>query len=170
MRVPVAHSPFITPQPPSIRYPVPILEAGNVLMIPPEFRVSMGSCIIYTLVPYEVFNKKYRGAQRVLDIEARQVATAATEVDSALGRDVKAADIGVLLGGMVVMQLFVCDVPGALVTILSILFWNLCTISTFEWEAVPHSWIPYVQTGFSIALYKISLLLSDNCDWRPISQ
>jgi hypothetical protein len=30
--------------------------------------------------------------------------------------------------------------------------WKHSNISRFEVEAVPHSWIPYVQTGFRITL------------------
>ncbi|XP_013165330.1 PREDICTED: macrophage erythroblast attacher [Papilio xuthus] len=53
-------------------------------------------------VPYEVFNKKYRNAQRILDVEARHVGSTATELDTAAKReDVTAGEITTLLGGMV---------------------------------------------------------------------
>lgn len=54
-------------------------------------------------VPYEVFNKKYRSAQRVLDVEARHVASSVSELDSATRKDtpVTTGEIDSLLGGMV---------------------------------------------------------------------
>ncbi|RVE52757.1 hypothetical protein evm_002630 [Chilo suppressalis] len=53
-------------------------------------------------VPYEVFNKRYRNAQRVLDVEARQVASASGEIDTATKNTaVTTGEIDTLLGGMV---------------------------------------------------------------------
>ncbi|KAJ0170915.1 hypothetical protein K1T71_013687 [Dendrolimus kikuchii] len=53
-------------------------------------------------VPYEVFNKKYRNAQRVLDVEARHVASSVSELDAATRRQpVTTGEIDTLLGGMV---------------------------------------------------------------------
>ncbi|XP_072935743.1 E3 ubiquitin-protein transferase MAEA isoform X2 [Epargyreus clarus] len=52
-------------------------------------------------VPYEVFNKRYRNAQRVLDVEARQVSAAASDVDAAVRKTPTAGQIHSLLGGMV---------------------------------------------------------------------
>ncbi|KAF9799431.1 hypothetical protein SFRURICE_003128 [Spodoptera frugiperda] len=53
-------------------------------------------------VPYEVFNKRYRNAQRVFDVEARHVGTVATEVDNATKKQgVTSGEIDSLLGGMV---------------------------------------------------------------------
>ncbi|XP_063369213.1 E3 ubiquitin-protein transferase MAEA [Cydia amplana] len=52
-------------------------------------------------VPYEVFNKRYRNAQRVLDVEARQVGAAAGELETAAKAPSTAGEIDVLLGGMV---------------------------------------------------------------------
>ena len=44
---------------------------------------------------------------------------------------------------------------GAFVVIRNILDWNRWIISMFEWAAaVPHNWIPYVQIGLIMALYK----------------
>ncbi|CAG5014402.1 unnamed protein product [Parnassius apollo] len=53
-------------------------------------------------VPYEVFNKKYRNAQRILDVEARQVGSAAGDLDmTARKTGVTTGEIDSLLGGMV---------------------------------------------------------------------
>ncbi|CAH2097158.1 unnamed protein product [Euphydryas editha] len=52
-------------------------------------------------VPYEVFNKRYRNAQRVLDVEARQVTTSVSDIDSATKKGATAGEIDSLLGGMV---------------------------------------------------------------------
>ncbi|XP_047035929.1 E3 ubiquitin-protein transferase MAEA [Helicoverpa zea] len=53
-------------------------------------------------VPYEVFNKRYRNAQRVLDVEARQVGSGAGELDTATRKQpVTTGEIDTLLGGMV---------------------------------------------------------------------
>ncbi|XP_075986373.1 E3 ubiquitin-protein transferase Katazuke [Anticarsia gemmatalis] len=53
-------------------------------------------------VPYEIFNKKYRNAQRVLDVEARQLGNVAGELDTvARKQPVTAGEIDQLLGGMV---------------------------------------------------------------------
>lgn len=53
-------------------------------------------------VPYEIFNKRYRNAQRVLDVEARQIGSAAAELDTAARKQpVTAGEIDQLLGGMV---------------------------------------------------------------------
>ena len=50
---------------------------------------------------------------------------------------------------------------GALVIILSILDWKPSRVSMLEFDAVPHSCIPYVHTGFRMVLYKISKELTD---------
>src|SRR5204863_8016568 len=47
---------------------------------------------------------------------------------------------------------------------------NLCRISIFEFEADPHNWIPYVQTGLRITLYNRSLLARESLEFLPISQ
>ncbi|CAG4970780.1 unnamed protein product [Colias eurytheme] len=52
-------------------------------------------------VPYEVFNKKYRNAQRVFDVEARQVVAAVGDLDTAVKNGSTAGEINTLLGGMV---------------------------------------------------------------------
>ncbi|XP_049880767.1 E3 ubiquitin-protein transferase MAEA [Pectinophora gossypiella] len=53
-------------------------------------------------VPYEVFNKRYRNAQRVLDVESRQVASISAEVEAATKKPViSTGEIDSLLGGMV---------------------------------------------------------------------
>lgn len=52
-------------------------------------------------MPYEIFNKKYRSAQRVLDVEVRHAVTAGSEVTYALSQDAGAGEIDALLGGMV---------------------------------------------------------------------
>jgi len=54
--------------------------------------------------------------------------------------------------------------------ILRYLFWNLCSISMFELEALLHSWAPQVQMGLRIVLYKINLFSVDNCDLLASSQ
>ena len=41
---------------------------------------------------------------------------------------------------------------GELVTFRRVLDWNRCRISILEFEAVPHSWIPYVHMGFIMHL------------------
>ena len=41
---------------------------------------------------------------------------------------------------------------GASVIMRSTFDWNRSSISRFEFDAVPHSWIPSVQTGFRITL------------------
>jgi hypothetical protein len=41
---------------------------------------------------------------------------------------------------------------GASVIMRNALDWNRSSISKFEFDAVPHNWIPYVQTGFRITL------------------
>lgn len=51
-----------------------------------------------------MFNKRYRGAQKVLDMEARQTAAVASDITTALGQDCKAGDIDELLGGMVLLE------------------------------------------------------------------
>lgn len=48
-----------------------------------------------------MFNKRYRAAQKVLDIEARQVANSVTEIDGGVAKQAKAGEIDNLLGGMV---------------------------------------------------------------------
>ncbi|KAJ2940038.1 hypothetical protein O0L34_g14073 [Tuta absoluta] len=53
-------------------------------------------------VPYEVFNKRYRNAQRVFDVEARQVAGSTAEVDIATRKPpTSIGDFDMMLGGMV---------------------------------------------------------------------
>ncbi|XP_069363076.1 E3 ubiquitin-protein transferase MAEA isoform X2 [Maniola hyperantus] len=52
-------------------------------------------------VPYEVFNKRYRNAQRVLDVEARQVASSVSDIDAATKKGATTGEIDSLLGGMV---------------------------------------------------------------------
>ena len=59
---------------------------------------------------------------------------------------------------------------GALVIALRILFWNLCSISMLEWDAVPHRGIPYVQMGFNIVSCSGTLFLRDSSDFLPIIQ
>ena len=59
---------------------------------------------------------------------------------------------------------------GALTVFLSTLFWILCIVSILLCMVQPQSWIPYVQTGFSICLYKSSLLWRDSDESLPISQ
>ncbi|OWR44068.1 macrophage erythroblast attacher like protein [Danaus plexippus plexippus] len=52
-------------------------------------------------VPYEIFNKRYRNAQRVLDVEARQVATSVSDLDATTKKGATVGEIDSLLGGMV---------------------------------------------------------------------
>jgi len=59
---------------------------------------------------------------------------------------------------------------GALTMCLSTLFWNLCIIFILLCLVQPHSWIPYVHTGFSICLYMMSLLWRDSEEFLPINQ
>jgi len=47
---------------------------------------------------------------------------------------------------------------GALTMCLSTLLWNHCIMSILLCLVQPHSWIPYVQMGFKICLYKRSFL------------
>lgn len=66
------------------------------------FLNSFRSSLVSHQVPYEVFNKRYRNAQRVLDVEARQVGSAAGELDAATRKQsVTTGEIDTLLGGMV---------------------------------------------------------------------
>ena len=58
---------------------------------------------------------------------------------------------------------------GALAICLSTLFWNHCIMSMLLCLVQPHSWIPYVQRGFSICLYKMSLLWRDSEEFLPIN-
>jgi hypothetical protein len=53
---------------------------------------------------------------------------------------------------------------GAFVDIRRILFCSLCNISMFDWDAVPHSGMPYVQIGFKMTLYISSLLVRESLD------
>ncbi|KAG6462447.1 hypothetical protein O3G_MSEX013261 [Manduca sexta] len=65
-------------------------------------------------VPYEVFNKKYRNAQRVFDVEARQVASSASELEACKNQPVTTTEIESLLGGMVrsiVLRLISIGIP-----------------------------------------------------------
>jgi hypothetical protein len=48
--------------------------------------------------------------------------------------------------------------------------WKCSRISVFEVEAVPHSCIPQVQMGLSIALCMRILLLVKSFNFRPSSQ
>lgn len=49
-----------------------------------------------------MFNKRYRNAQRVLDVEARQVATSVSDIDAATKKSgTTTGEIDTLLGGMV---------------------------------------------------------------------
>lgn len=57
---------------------------------------------------------------------------------------------------------------GAFEIFRSVLDWNLCRISILEFEAVPHSWIPYVQMGLIIHLYINSLFSSERGDLELI--
>ena len=61
---------------------------------------------------------------------------------------------------------------GALTMCLSTLFWNRCTcvMSILLCLLQLQSWIPYVQTGFRICLYKKRLLWRDSEEFLPISQ
>ena len=59
---------------------------------------------------------------------------------------------------------------GALVTIRRILFCSICNISMFDWNAVPHNGMPYVQIGFNMALYINSLLVRESLDFLPMIQ
>ena len=59
---------------------------------------------------------------------------------------------------------------GALTMLLSTLFWNHRIMSILLCLVQPQSWIPYVQTGFSICLYRSSLLWRDSEEFLPISQ
>ncbi|KAG6462449.1 hypothetical protein O3G_MSEX013261 [Manduca sexta] len=66
------------------------------------------------MVPYEVFNKKYRNAQRVFDVEARQVASSASELEACKNQPVTTTEIESLLGGMVrsiVLRLISIGIP-----------------------------------------------------------
>jgi hypothetical protein len=56
---------------------------------------------------------------------------------------------------------------GALTMILRTLDWKYSIFSMLEMLAVPHSWHPYSQTGFRIALYICSLLSTDSWELRP---
>jgi len=53
---------------------------------------------------------------------------------------------------------------GALLIILIIFDWNVWRILVLDGLLHPHSSIPYVQMGRSIALYTVSLLSSDSCE------
>jgi hypothetical protein len=59
---------------------------------------------------------------------------------------------------------------GALVTILRISFCNLCSISMFDWDAVPHNRMPYVQMGFNMIMYISSLLVRESSNFLPVIQ
>ena len=60
---------------------------------------------------------------------------------------------------------------GAMTMFRSTLFWNHCMMSMLLCLVQPHNWIPYVQMGFSICLYRSSLLWRDseelNVNWDP---
>jgi hypothetical protein len=57
---------------------------------------------------------------------------------------------------------------GALLIILSIFDWNVWRILVLDGLLRPHSSIPYVQMGRSIALYAVSLLSRDSCERESI--
>ena len=59
---------------------------------------------------------------------------------------------------------------GALLIVLSIFDWNVWRILVLDGLLHPHSSIPYVQMGRSIALYTVSLLSRDSCERVFISQ
>jgi hypothetical protein len=40
----------------------------------------------------------------------------------------------------------------------------------FDWDAVPHNGMPYVQIGFNMALYINSLLVRESLDFLPMIQ
>jgi hypothetical protein len=40
----------------------------------------------------------------------------------------------------------------------------------FDWDAVPHNGMPYVQIGFNMALYINSLLVTESLDFLPMIQ
>jgi len=67
-----------------------------------------------------------------------------------------------LMVGEIAMECVICDVPGTLVIIPRTFDWYLCSVSTLEFAAVPHSWIPHVQIAFSMVLYN-SILFSNVC-------
>jgi len=50
---------------------------------------------------------------------------------------------------------------GALAIIQNYLFWNLCNISMFELEIVPHNWMPHDQIDLRVALYNSNLFSID---------
>ena len=62
------------------------------------------------------------------------------------------------------------DVPWCVGTIRRILFCSLCNISMFDWDAVPHNGMPYVQIGFNMALCINSLLVRESLDFLPMIQ
>jgi len=53
---------------------------------------------------------------------------------------------------------------GAFVKILRMLDLYLCIISIMEFEAQPHSSIPYVHTGLRTVLYMVILFSSDSVE------
>jgi len=58
---------------------------------------------------------------------------------------------------------------GALTMLLSILFSNRCIMSILHCVVQPQSWIPYVQKGVNICLYRRSLLWRDSEESIPSS-
>jgi len=59
---------------------------------------------------------------------------------------------------------------GALTMLPSTLFWNRCIMFILLCLVQPQIWIPYVQKGFSICLYRSSLLWRESEEFLPISQ
>jgi hypothetical protein len=59
---------------------------------------------------------------------------------------------------------------GTQVMVCSTFDWCLWIIFVFDGLAHPHSWIPYVQIGFNMRLYYITVLFSrESLDFRPKS-
>jgi hypothetical protein len=59
---------------------------------------------------------------------------------------------------------------GALMIILGIFDWNVWRILVLDGLLRPHSSVPYVQMGRSIAFFTVSLLSRDSCERAFISQ
>lgn len=72
------------------------------LVIPTTVNVRLIFSSLQSQVPYEIFNKKYRQAQKTLDNEVRQVQSVVNQIESGLSKEnVPAEEITRLLGGMV---------------------------------------------------------------------
>ncbi|KAI5639434.1 gag-polypeptide of LTR copia-type domain-containing protein [Phthorimaea operculella] len=91
------------PTEPERRYPARETSSSASKLDPNSKMNELKSLEHATLkVPYEVFNKRYRNAQRVLDVEARQVAGSTAEVDIATRKPpTSIGDFDMMLGGMV---------------------------------------------------------------------